>query len=377
MTTLKIIDIKVIQQIYNKIQQGESVQDLAKIYNLSRVTLTNKIKEVYPFFNAKACHVERTRIHYNEQNYKKCVELFNSGSSITEIQQIIKISKETIREVLRNHNVDLMKGRRTKNFDLINDITKDYVCKLKLDGTPVRKISKLTKVKQSHIEIILEQNNIKTNLTNQIDKLASTISKEQIFNALCEYGTVCRTAKFLNVAAYILRNLIRRYNIQYKSTYSKYNFTQHQHNEIIQLYIDGLTRDEIANLHNTSRSYIDHLLRNSQTTRDSSPGREIRKQNFREYTKACRLLSRSTRRRYGKEFEKSPIGWHWNHKYTILDGFRNNVPIEIISSFLNQELIPAQENLKQSFYSKITIDELYNLIKTQPSFATLFRISLG
>jgi hypothetical protein len=55
-------------------------------------------------------------------------------------------------------------------------------------------------------------------------------------------------------------------------------------------------------------------------------------------------------------------GVTWDHLYRIADGFKNNIPPEIIKHPANAEMVPFKENHKRSNKSTITLEELYNRI---------------
>ena len=53
--------------------------------------------------------------------------------------------------------------------------------------------------------------------------------------------------------------------------------------------------------------------------------------------------------------------FHLDHKYSIYDGFNNNVPPEIIGNIENLVFIPWKENVSKNFSSSISLNELFNI----------------
>jgi len=53
--------------------------------------------------------------------------------------------------------------------------------------------------------------------------------------------------------------------------------------------------------------------------------------------------------------------YHLDHIYSVIDGYENDIPIEIISNPNNLRLIPAQENLNKNGNSYISKMMLYHL----------------
>jgi len=56
---------------------------------------------------------------------------------------------------------------------------------------------------------------------------------------------------------------------------------------------------------------------------------------------------------------KRKDGQHIDHKFSIYEGFKYNVPLYIISHQCNLQIIDSHENLKKNIKCSITIDELY------------------
>lgn len=54
-------------------------------------------------------------------------------------------------------------------------------------------------------------------------------------------------------------------------------------------------------------------------------------------------------------------GWHIDHKFSVLAGYRNKVPPKIIGSIVNLQMIPARENISKSSKCSISLRQLYEL----------------
>lgn len=63
-------------------------------------------------------------------------------------------------------------------------------------------------------------------------------------------------------------------------------------------------------------------------------------------------------------FEK----YHMDHMYSVRDAFLNNVPIEIVGSFVNLQIIWGVDNRLKGRNSSITKEELYELYKNRDNF---------
>ena len=62
---------------------------------------------------------------------------------------------------------------------------------------------------------------------------------------------------------------------------------------------------------------------------------------------------------YGKRGVSGVNGnYHLDHKYSILEGYKNKISPEIIGNIKNLEFIPWEENIKKRTKNSITINEL-------------------
>jgi len=52
--------------------------------------------------------------------------------------------------------------------------------------------------------------------------------------------------------------------------------------------------------------------------------------------------------------------YHLDHKYSILEGFKNKISPKIIGGIKNLQFIPWEENIKKRTKNSITINELIN-----------------
>jgi hypothetical protein len=59
--------------------------------------------------------------------------------------------------------------------------------------------------------------------------------------------------------------------------------------------------------------------------------------------------------------KRSRSGYHLDHKYSITEGFSNNIPPKIIGSLGNLEFIPAIDNGIKGTKCSITKETLYEL----------------
>jgi hypothetical protein len=90
------------------------------------------------------------------------------------------------------------------------------------------------------------------------------------------------------------------------------------------------------------------------------------KDGFFGYRDRVRLLTKES---YNNNFynitdaKKRSKSWHLDHKYSILEGYKNDVPEELISHWTNLEILHHSINESKGYKSSITLKELINSIK--------------
>lgn len=59
--------------------------------------------------------------------------------------------------------------------------------------------------------------------------------------------------------------------------------------------------------------------------------------------------------------QRSLTGYHLDHKYSIAEGFKNNIPPEVIGCFGNLEMLTMKENCSKGSRCSITQEQLYGI----------------
>jgi hypothetical protein len=60
--------------------------------------------------------------------------------------------------------------------------------------------------------------------------------------------------------------------------------------------------------------------------------------------------------------KRGKFGYHLDHRYSITEGFKNNVPPKVIGSIYNLEFIPYNVNIVKGTKCSITLEKLYELL---------------
>jgi hypothetical protein len=82
------------------------------------------------------------------------------------------------------------------------------------------------------------------------------------------------------------------------------------------------------------------------------------------YKKIVYGMSEKTYRRYKNLINPENLArgkhlYHLDHKFSVLDGFRNNIAPHVMACAFNLQMLPAKENIAKDYHSEITIDELF------------------
>lgn len=89
-------------------------------------------------------------------------------------------------------------------------------------------------------------------------------------------------------------------------------------------------------------------------------------EGFRKYSHEVRVITRRIYRKHKdiinplnlKRSRKKGDGYQLDHKYSIAEGFKNNVPVEVIASIPNLEMLTVSENATKQDKCSITLNEL-------------------
>ena len=158
--------------------------------------------------------------------------------------------------------------------------------------------------------------------------------------------------------------------------------TNEQENTIKKLYLkEYKSCEEIAQEVGLTKSFIDKFLSKCDFRRDKGKAASIglvkryRNMNYDEYLEQIDIyykyeleVLKITRQQpikllanYNNRGNSGVDGaYHLDHKYSIIEGFKNNIKPELIGNIRNLEFIPWKENLNKRAKCSITIKELIN-----------------
>ena len=83
--------------------------------------------------------------------------------------------------------------------------------------------------------------------------------------------------------------------------------------------------------------------------------------HYRIYARKARKLAQAWARSNGHEIGK--LTYHVDHKVSVLEGWNNKLPLEVISHPANLQILEARENSGKGAKSCMTIEKLLTMIK--------------
>lgn len=162
----------------------------------------------------------------------------------------------------------------------------------------------------------------------------------------------------------------------------KISLTNEQKSIIKNLYLkEYKSCEEISQEVGLTKSFVDKFLGKCDFRRDKGKAASIglvkryRDMNYDEYLEQIDIyykyeleVLKITRQQpikllanYNNRGNSGVDGaYHLDHKYSIIEGFKNNIKPELIGNIKNLEFIPWKENLKKRAKCSITIEELIN-----------------
>lgn len=152
-------------------------------------------------------------------------------------------------------------------------------------------------------------------------------------------------------------------------------------NKIIELYTSRLiSLSKVAEIFQLTNTTICNILkRNNIKIRSYSQAKiALADEDYEEYLKTIPEFIKYRRKvlwvtnqqeiQALQNFDKrgkagQPGAYNLDHKYSIIEGFKNNIEPKVIGNIHNLEMLPWKDNVKKHKKCSITLDELINKIK--------------
>ena len=283
----------------------------------------------------------------------------------------------SIREKWVCNKCSLTHQKKKYGEEIVNNVVELYV-----KGVSFSKIAMLVKIKRDNVKNILKEKNVWVENRDDIKKHFNNSDVDNVIEKYKEGVSLQKICEIYNVSKTPIKKMLKDKGIlkEGRSNGVKINLSEEQKEIIKNLYLNEYKNSEdIANQLGLTKSFIDKYLGLTIYRRNVSEGvsvgliKRYRDINYSEYlkivdnfTKYKNDVMKITRQQpisnlinYNKRGNSGIDGaYHLDHKYSILEGFNNNLPSEIIGNIKNLEFITWEENIKKRTKCSITINEL-------------------
>jgi hypothetical protein len=321
---------------------------------------------------------------YSENEINEMILLYKSGMSLFKIRENLKMDKSNIKKILIQNNVWIEDRDNNKkigdyNIDEINEIVSLYH-----SGMSLTSIGNKLNIVRCIVKKILIQNNVwienRDGIKRIFDEIEIVKIKEMYLN---ENFSTEKIGCYFNVSKIPIIRILKELGILRKG-YShgiKIELSQDQKNKIKILYLnEHKNSDEIGKIVGCSGNFISAYLSMNNLIRNRNEGASIgffkrTGINYNEYLKSLperekyrrQVISLTNKQPINllKNYEKRGVSgldgvYHLDHKYSIFEGFENNIKPEIVASLKNLVFIPWRDNVVKRTNCSITKEELIN-----------------
>jgi len=285
--------------------------------------------------------------------------------------------KCSIRENWKCNNCSSTHMKKIYSDEVVNEVVKLYK-----NGVSYSEVCMIMNIGRKNVKTILIEKNVWIKNRNKIKKEFSVDDIETIIKKYNKGLSVKKISIEFNVSVGPIKRILKEKNILRKgrSNGVKINLSEEQISLIKRLYLDDYKNsEEIGCQLGLTKSFIDKYLGLTMYRRNMSEGNSVGtvkrfrgisynkylniKDDYKKYKndvmKVTRQQSINQLPNYEKRNNSGVDGaYQLDHKYSIIEGFKNNISPEIIGGIKNLEFIPWEENIKKRTKCSITINEL-------------------
>jgi len=284
----------------------------------------------------------------------KILFLHNEGLGIGDIANMADVDKHTVHKILNDAKLipNETVGRNIKklqkfSFDEIIDlleISTDHAC----SKIGVRKEAIYGYFKENGLPSPVEQ--IKSRRFNRLSEMWPMDKLKPLLRKSLNHAVVTTGYDDGTLLEYIAKC-----GETYEPKFISYkNITEEIKIAMIRDYvINDIPKRTISENYNVSSSNLNRIFKENEIQVKS-----LMRDNaeYLDYQKLARSLTAVMLRHYNIE---SKPGFHIDHIISIRDGFEMKIPVQIIASFENIQILPTLDNLKKGKASWQTKDELF------------------
>lgn len=195
------------------------------------------------------------------------------------------------------------------------------------------------------------------NFSPAYQRLQDSVTPEQVQNLL-NNNSLYKVYTSLKISDQLLLKYIKNNNLTWQKAFRTLRDLSDDKKDALlnDWKTTHLTKRELCEKYNIGSKALNRFLK----TQKVEARAEVQiNPEFIAYQKLVRSLTYVAIRHYKL---KSTPGYEWDHKFSVYEGFHQNVHPAIIASRENLELIPAANNRSNGRECSITRDELINSV---------------
>lgn len=296
----------------------------------------------------------------SKEKEKEILKLYLEDKlSTTQISKISKISSTCVSNIVKRNGIvprnisESKKGVKKGTKLPVEEIIFLYT---KQNKTSIEIATKLGVTKRS-ILMILNNNNInmrKSGWKEEYQNPLTPLINELYLNNL----SMNEISKQINLSYSSINRILKKLNITRTENKNKGNLGKHQSLE---------TKGKVSNtkINRKKQGLYDHiyLKKTGYTYKEFME----KLPEFKKYFQKVRTITNKQPLETLENFNKRGVcgidgAYNLDHCYSIIEGFKNNVPAEIIGNIKNLKMIPWEENLTKQGNCSIELEELKKLI---------------
>ena len=276
-------------------------------------------------------------------NFKKGYTNFCSSRCAAQNKNLSKKRAETYKKVYKENKEEIVAKKKATSI-------KNYGVEHPMKSIEIKNIHKQTFLKKYGVEnpTYLPSHNLKVTETSKLKygtnhpQQSETIRKKVEDTCLEKFGTKTN-----------LMNEDQKQKIK-KTNILKYGVENPSQSELIKL------KKEQSYIKNyESKHYLSSNLRRSKMEDSQTWIPLDQKSDYERYSRQVWIETRKQDINSLKYSEKRGVkGYHLDHRYSILEGFKNNILPSIIGNIKNLEFIPYFENCSKGRKCSVLLNEI-------------------
>jgi len=332
---------------------GKSCSEIARIYNCNPETIRKRliklgvdtsIKNENPtciYCDSTTQKVSKTKYGVNRYKCVGCQRVFNDNT--------IKESDERKERNKLIVDLYLNEGKSTTEIGNIFNLSATMIGMILKELGLIRSISEAKKGK----------------------KRGSKLPKEEIIELYKSGKSSTQVAEVFDISKTSVIKVLKEFGIDRDNDYIK---SHDKIKEIEYLYLNGLSMNMICKELNIPYSTVNFnlhklgIVRTEDKNHIRIPYDEWLKlqPEYKKYKSKVIKITNQQPIQLLENFKKrgnssKKNAYHLDHKFSIVEGFKQGIDPDVIGDISNLEFIPWRENISKGFRCSITIEELLNI----------------